>query len=180
MPKVEKAIHLDALKLYMEMGGMSQAFLSEFEKKIGKSEKTAYRWEKELEWDARAKEPIDEAVEELKEAEKINAKEVVVGFLDLARTSLDGIDTKESYIDGIFGTAFDRIPTKDKPNPDNALEVKSIEDMRSLVAMQIQLINAKQAWIKTVLLLVGEPDSRPDVNVSVSKAIMEGTYYKVS
>lgn len=168
MPKTEKAIHLDAFMLYAQMGGMSQEFLSEFEKKIGKSEKTAYRWEKELEWDARAKEPIDEAVEELKEEEKINAKEIIIGFLDLAETSMTGIDTKISYIDAIYGTAFERIPTEKVPKPKNPIVVNSIEDMERLVNMKVKLINAQQAWVKMVLGMAGEPDSRAEHTIRLS------------
>lgn len=180
MPKLETPITLDAFRLYMEMGGMSPDFIGRFRTEFGKSRTTAYDWEKDLDWKERAQEPIDEAIEELKEEERLNAREIIIGFLDLAQTSLDGIDTKIGYIDAIYGTAFKRIPTEKKPEPENAIVVTSIEDMERLVNMKVKLINAQQAWVKTVLLLAGEPDSRPDVNVSVSQAIMEGSYYKKS
>ncbi len=180
MPKLETMITLDAFKLYLAMGGMNSEFIGKFKKQFGKSQSTAYDWERDLDWKVRAKEPIDEAVEELKEEEKLNAKEIIIGFLDLAQVSMAGIDTKIGYIDAIYGTAFERIPTEKKPEPENAIVVTSIEDMERLVNMKVKLINAQQAWVKTVLLLAGEPDSRPDVNLSVSQAIMEGSYYKKS
>lgn len=182
MPKFEKAIHLDAFMLYAQYGVMSQDFLREFESKFGKAESTAYRWAKEGNWKARAKEPIDKAVEELKEEQKINAKEVIIAFLDVAQNSMDAIETKEGYIDGIFGTAFERIPRPEKPKPENALVVDSIDDMERLVNMQVKLINAKQGWIKTVLLLAGKPDSHTEHSgsVNITQAIMNGNYYEES
>ena len=180
MAKLETGITLDAFKLYMEMGGMSSEFIGKFQKEFGKSQSTAYDWERDLDWKQRAKEPVDEAVEELKEEGKLNAKEIIVAFLDVAKNSMDGIEIKEGYIDGVFGTARKRIPIPGNPVPKDAIVVNSIEDMERLVNMHVKLINAKQAWVKTVLLLAGEPDSRADVNVSVSQAIMEGNYYKKS
>lgn len=182
MPKYEKQVHLDALKLYMEMGGMSREFLAAFGSKFGKSDTTAFRWAREGNWKARAKEPIDEAIEELKEADKLESKELIIGFLEMAQNSLDGIDIEKGYIEAIFGTAFKRIPTKKEPNPENALKVDSITDMERLVNMQVKLINAQQGWVKLGLLLAGEPDSHTEHSgsVNIAQAIMDGTYYKRS
>ena len=180
MPKVEKAIHLDAFKLYLAMGGMNPEFLQKFAKDFDKSENTAYRWAKSYGWKARAQEPIDEAVEELKQEEKLNAKELVSGFLDLCKNRMDGTATQKSYIEAIFGTAFDRIPSEKNPKPKNALEVKTIQDMESLVRMHSMLEKGEQAWVKLGLLLAGEPDSRAEHNINIAQAIMDGSYYKES
>lgn len=174
MPKNDQAVYQAAYMLYAEMGGMSPAFVAEFGRKFGKSDRTARRWEKKHGWKERALEPIDEAVEELKEEQKINAKEIIIAFLDVAQNSMDAIETKEGYIDGIFGTAFERIPTPKTPKPENALVVDSIDDMERLVNMQVKLINAKQGWIKTVLLLAGEPDSRIEHSGRLIDIIREG------
>lgn len=159
MPKIEKAIHLDAFKLYIQFGMMSKDFLREFEKQTGKAGKTAYAWEKDFNWKQRAHEPAAEAIEELKQEEKLNAKELVSGFLDLCKNRMDGSATQKSYIEAIFGTAFERIPSEKNPKPQNALEVKTIQDMESLVRMHSMLERGEQTWVKLGLLLAGEPDS---------------------
>lgn len=180
MPKTEKAIHLDALKLYMQYGMMSKDFLREFEKQTGKSGKTAYAWEKDFDWKRRAREPVEDAIEELKEEDKLNAKELVSGFLALCQSRMDGTATQRGYIDAIFGTAFDRIPSEKNPKPKNALEVKTIQDMESLVRMHSMLERGEQAWVKIGLLLAGEPDSRSETTLNIAQAIMNGNYYKRS
>lgn len=180
MPKYEKAIHLDAFKLYIQFGMMSKEFLREFEKQTGKSGKTAYAWEKDFDWKARAKEPINEAIQELEEEEKLNAKELVAGFLDLCKNRMDGSATHKSYIEAIFGTSFERIPSEKNPKPKNALEVKTLQDMESLVRMHSMIERGEQAWVKIGLLLAGEPDSRSEHTINLAQAIMDGTYYKES
>jgi hypothetical protein len=163
LPKVEKAIHLDAFKLYMEMGGMSPAFLSQFVAKFGKTDRTAQRWEKDLGWRERIKKPVDDAVEDLSKLRELNAEELISGFLDLCRTRVSAIGIRASYIEAIFATAFERIPSPENPHPDNPLEIKSIEDMERIVRMQSLMEKEEQAWAKLSLLLVGEPDSRMEM-----------------
>lgn len=151
MPRVEKAIHLEALKLYMEMGGMSQEFLAAFERKIGKSEKTAYRWEKDLNWKRRARVPIEEALEELEESQKLNAEELIGGLLDLCRTRMDGLATQSGYITSIFATAYDKIQSGE-------LKVESISDLKELVLAGSRLIRDEQGYMRLILMLVGNPE----------------------
>ena len=159
MPKLETTITLEAYRLYMSSGGMNSEFIGKFKKEFGKSQSTAYDWERDLAWKQRAKEPIDEAIEELKQEEKLNAKELVAGFLDLCKNRMDGSATQKSYIEAIFGTAFDRIPSEKNPKPKNALKVETIQDMESLVRMHSMLEKGEQAWVKLGLVLAGEPDS---------------------
>jgi len=159
MPKVEKAIHLDAFKLYMKMGGMSQEFLSQFVVDFGKNVRTAQRWEKDLDWVERAREPIQEAVEELEAEKKLDAQELISGFLDMCETGFNNIEIKTSYVDAVFGTAYKRIPNAKNPKPKNPIVVQSIEDMDRLSNMEVRLIKAKIDLAKLVLLLVGQPDS---------------------
>ncbi len=180
MPKVEKAIHLDAFKLYMETGGMSQEFLAQFRTKTGKSRRTAYDWEKAYEWKERAREPKAVAIQELETEKKLDAQELIAGFLDLCDTRISDIGIRKGYIDAVFGTAFDRIPTPEKPKPKNPIKVDTIEDMERLVKMQVALMKEEQNWAKLALLLMGEPDSRTETNVNIAQAIMDGTYYKRS
>lgn len=174
MPKVEKAIHLDAFKLYMEMGGMSPEFLSQFVADFGKNVRTAQRWEKDLDWVKRAKEPIQEAVAALEETEKLDAQELIAGFLDMCKTGFSNIETKASYIDAIFGTAYDRIPNASNPTPENPIVVESIEDMDRLANMDVKLIKAKIELAKLALLLVGEPDSRSETTIRLIDVLREG------
>ncbi len=158
MPKVEKAIHLDAFKLYMQFGMMSKEFLRKFEKQTGKAGKTAYSWEKDFNWKERAKEPIDEAIEELKETDKLNAEELISGLLDLCRNRMAGLETQSGYFKAIFGTAFERIVTPDNPNPENPIVVNSIADLRELTLAQSRLIRDEQGYMRLLLTLVGEPE----------------------
>jgi len=174
MPKVEKAIHLDAFKLYVAMGGMSPEFLAQFGTEIGKSARTAKRWESELDWQERAKQPAAAAVAELEQAEKLDAQELISGFLDLCEHRLESVGIQKTYIDAIFATAFARIPTPVKPNPENPLAVKTIEDMDKLVNMQVKYMREEQAWTKLALLLVGEPDSRNETTIRIIDVLREG------
>jgi len=174
MPKVEKAIHLDAFKLYMQYGAITPEFLSAFAKQTGKTEKTAYRWQADLDWKERAKEPISEAVKELEAEQKIDAQELISGFFDLYQNRLESIGVKSSYIDAIFATTFDRIPTPENPNPKDPLQVKTIEDLRWLVKMNADLMKEEQTWAKMALVLVGEPDSRSETTIRIIDILREG------
>lgn len=158
MPKVEKAIHLDAFKLYMEIGGMSPDFLSQFGKEIGKSARTAKRWEKDLDWKERAKKPITEAVENLEAAQTVNAEELITGLLDLCQNRMEGLETQATYLRAIFGTVFPRIPTPENPNPENAIKINSIGELKELVLAQSRLARDEQAFMRLVLTLVGKPE----------------------
>ncbi len=151
MPKVEKAIHLDAFMLYVEMGGMSPAFVSAFVRKFGKSEKTCYRWQKDHDWKRRIKEPVDEAVEELQAEEKLNAEELISGFLDLCRTRMSGIELETGYIRAIFATAFEKIKT-------GKLKVDTISDLSELIRAESRLIRDEQNYMRLVMMLIGKPE----------------------
>jgi hypothetical protein len=151
MPKVEKAIHLDAFKLYMEMGGMSPAFLGRFRTEFKRSRTTAYDWQKDFDWEARAKKPIDAAVEKLEEQQALDAEELIGGLLDLCRNRMDGLETQLDYIKGIFATAFDRIQSGD-------LKVESISDLKELVLAGSRLIRDEQGYMRLLLTLVGKPE----------------------
>ena len=159
MPKVEKAIHLDAFKLYMQYGEVNQEFLSRFGTEFGKSARTAKRWAEELNWKERAKEPIDEAVEDLKESQKLNAEELISGLLDLCRNRMDGLEAQSGYLKAIFGTVFERIVTPDNPKPKKTpIEVESIPDLKELILAQSRLIRDEQGYMRLLLTLVGEPE----------------------
>jgi len=180
MPKAKKTIELDVLKLYMEMGGMSQEFVAEVGRKFGKSGRTLRRWEKEGDWKAKAEEPKATAIQELEAEKKLDAQELIGGFLDLCDTRIADIGTRKGYIDAIYSTAFDRIPNKENPKPENPIVVDTIEDMERLVKMQVSLMKEEQNWAKLALLLVGEPDHRTETNINIAQAAMDGTYYKES
>ena len=180
MPKAKKAIELDVFALYIEMGGMSQEFVAEVGRKFGKSDRTLRRWEKEGSWKEKAREPKAVAIQELETEQKVDAKELIAGFLDLCDKRISDIGIRKGYIDGIYATAFERIPTKKKPNPDNALRVDTIEDMERLTKMQVSLMKEEQNWAKLTLLLVGEPDHRTETTINIAQAVMDGTYYKES
>ncbi len=180
MPKTEKAIHQKAFAIYTEMGGMSPAFFAQFRTKFGKSRRTAYDWEKAFGWKERAKEPADEAVAELKEEGKLNAKELVSGFLDLCQTRMDGMGAEKSYVGAMFATAFDRIPSEENPEPENPLEIKTLEDMDRLVRMGATISREEREWVKLGLVLAGEPDSRNETTHNLAQAIMDGNYFKES
>lgn len=151
MPKVEKPIHLDAFKLYMEYGGITPEFLSRYVKEFGKTDRTAYRWEEDLNWKERAKKPIEEAVEELQAAEKLNVEELIGGLLDLCQNRMDGLSKQADYIKAIFSTAFDTITSGE-------LKVECISDIKELVLAQSRLVRDEQAYIRLILTLVGEPE----------------------
>lgn len=165
MPKVEKAIHLQAFKLYMEMGGMSKAFLSAFVGKFGKSGRTAERWQKDLNWKERANVPIDEAIVELEETGKLDPSEIILGFLDLVRHRMTEAGERVQYMKGIFATAFDRIPTPEntvemiREKKQEPLEIKDILDMDRLSRSIQRIMREEQAWIRSTLLLIGEPEA---------------------
>lgn len=158
MPKTEKAIHLDAFKLYMEMGGMNSEFLGKFYKTFGRKQSTAYGWEKAFGWKERAKKPIDDAIEELEEAQKLNAEELISGLLDLCRNRMDGLATQASYIEAVFATAFDRIPNAENPNPENPLIVGCVADLKELVLAKSRLVRDEQAYMRLLLTMVGSPE----------------------
>lgn len=158
MPKVEKAIHLDAFKLYKQFGMMSKEFLRKFEKQTGKAGKTAYAWEKDFSWKERAKKPINEAIEELEQADKLNAEELISGLLDLCSTRMDGLAAQASHIEAIFATAFDRIPSPANPEPENPIVVNSIADMRELTLARSRMIRDEQAYMRLLLTMVGQPE----------------------
>lgn len=142
---------------------MSPRFLTAFGSKTGKSDSTAFRWQRELNWKERIQKPVDDAVEDLGKLRELNAEELISGFLDLCRTRVSAIGIRASYIEAIFATAFERIPSPENPHPDNPLEVKTIEDMERIVRMQSLMEKEEQAWAKLSLLLVGEPDSRMEM-----------------
>lgn len=158
MAKIEKAIHVDAFKLYMENGGMSEGFLAKFCKETGKSRRTAYDWEKGFGWKTRAQEPIDEAIEELKQTDKLNAEELISGLLDLCRNRMDGLAVQASHIEAIFATVFDRIPSPDNPEPKNPIVVNSIADMKELTLARSRMIRDEQAYMRLLLTMVGQPE----------------------
>lgn len=158
MPKVEKAVHLDAYKLYMEMGGRTPAFMSAFVQKFKRNDRTARRWENDFSWKERAKKPIDEAIEELEESQKLDAEELIGGLLDLCRNRMDGLATQASYLEAIFGTAFKRIPSAKIPEPENPIEVTSISDLNELVLAKSRLIKDEQAYMRLLLTMVGSPE----------------------
>lgn len=151
MPKVEKAIHLDAFKLYMKFGEINREFLSYFGKEVGKSARTAKRWEKEFDWKERAKKPIAEAVEKLEAEQTINAEKLITGLLDLCRTRMDGLETQAGYLKAIFATAYNQIQA-------GQLKVESISDLKELVLAQSRLARDEQAYMRLVLTLVGKPE----------------------
>ena len=151
MPKVEKAIHLDAFRLYMKMGGITPDFLTAFAKQTGKSEKTAYRWAKDLGWKERAKKPIDAAVEKLEAEQKVNAEELIGGLLDLCRKRMDGLEQEAGYLTAIFATAFEKIQSGN-------LKVETISDLAELIRAKSRLVRDEQAYMRLVLTLVGKPE----------------------
>lgn len=151
MPKNEKAIHLDAFKLYMEMGGITPEFMAQFGAEIGKSARTAKRWESELGWKERAKKPITEAVEKLEAEQTINAEELITGLLDLCQNRMEGLETQAGYLKAIFATSFDKIQA-------GQLKVESISDLKELVLAQSRLARDEQAYMRLVLTLVGKPE----------------------
>lgn len=158
MPKVEKAVHLAAFKLYMEYGRITPDFLRAFEKQTGKSEKTAYRWQKDLDWRERAKKPIEAAVEKLEAEQTLDATELIGGLLDFCRSRMDDLDTQASYLKAIFGSVFPRIPTPENPKPEDALEINSIGELRELVLTQSRLARDEQALVRLILAMVGKPE----------------------
>ncbi len=173
MPKVEKAIHLQAFKLYMEMGGMSPAFFARFRTAFGKSRRTAYDWEKDLNWKERADVPIDEAVEELEEAGKLDPSQIILGFLDLVQHRMTEAGERVEYMKGIFATAFDRIPTPEntvemiRENKQEPLVIKDILDMDRLSRAIQRIMREEQAWIRSTLLLIGEPEAITEEKILV-------------
>ncbi len=158
MPQVEKPLHLEAFRLYTQYGGRTKAFMTEFVQKFGRNDRTARRWEKDFDWEARAAEPIEEAITELQEEGKLRTEELVEGLLDLTRTRMDGIAFKHSQLDAIFATAVDRIPTKKNPEPDNPIEIESLSQLNELILAGSRLIREEQGYMRIVLALVGEPE----------------------
>lgn len=153
MPKTEKAVHLEAFKLYMEMGGMSQEFVAELGRKCGKSGRTARRWEKEFEWKERAKKPIDAAVEKLEAEQQINAEELISGLLVLCKTRMDGLATQTDDIKAVLAESFKRTKA-------GKLRIKTtnIAEVTDLVRAQSRLVRDEQAYMRLVLTLVGKPE----------------------
>ncbi len=153
MPKFEKAIHLAAFKLYMEYGATTPEFLSSFEKQTGKSAKTAYRWAQDFNWKERARKPIDEAVQQLEESQKLNAEELISGLLGLAKERMDGLSEQVTEIKSILASAFNKGKDQ-KP----LLKARSISELAELVRAESRLIRDEQAYIRLVLTLVGKPE----------------------
>jgi hypothetical protein len=153
MPKVEKAIHLDAFKLYMKMGGMSPAFIGRFRTEFGKSRTTAFDWQKAFDWKARLKTPIDEAVQELEEADKLNAEELIGGLLDLCRNRMEGLAGQSEEIKAIMAISLERTKAG-KPK----LKATNISEVAELVRAQSRLVRDEQAYMRLLLTLVGEPE----------------------
>lgn len=170
MGKLETAITLEAFMMYMEHGGISLDFLGKFQQKFGKGKSTAYGWEKDLDWKERAKQPIQEAVEELTEAQKLNAEEVIIGLLDLCQTRMDGLSTKAGYIDAIFSTAFDKIQA-------GQLKVETISDLAELIRAQSRLVRDEQAFMRLVLTLVGKPETIMEERMIVEFAGLPDGFY---
>jgi hypothetical protein len=178
MPKVEKAIHLDAYKLYVEMGGLNKAFLAAFGNKFGKSDRTAFRWAAEFDWERRAAEPAQAAIAELQEAGKLRTEELIEGLLDLSRVRMDSVDVKTGYLDAIFATVFERIKTPQNPNPENPIEITNIGDLTELIRANTQLIRAEQGYMKIVLALVGEPEQVFDDQMLVEFVGLDENVFK--
>jgi hypothetical protein len=164
MPRTEKNIHLQAYAFYMKEGGYAdKAFLEAFRKKFGKSARTFWRWYKDFGWGQREAERVDqvieEAVAELSEAGKLDPSEIILGFLDLVQHRMTEAGERAEYMKAIFATAFDRIPSADNPNPENPIVIKDILDMDRLSRAIQRIMREEQAWIRSTLLLVGEPEA---------------------
>lgn len=153
MPKFEKAVHLDAFRLYMQYGATTPAFLTAFASKFGKSESTAFRWQRDLDWKERAKKPIDEAVEELEAAQKLNAEELISGLLDLCRNRMDGLAGQAQGIKLIIAEALKK-NKKGKP----LLKAGNISEVAELVRAESRLIRDEQAYVRLLLTMVGSPE----------------------
>lgn len=151
---IEKAIHLEAFRLYAEMGGMSPAFLTAFASQLGKSDSTAFRWQKQHGWKERLKKPIDEAVEELEQADKLNAEELIGGLLDLCRNRMDGLAEEAADFKAVIAEAF----TKTKAGK-YRLKAHTISEVTDLVRAQSRLVRDEQAFMRLLLTLVGEPET---------------------
>lgn len=151
MPKIEKAVHLEAFALYLSLGGMTSEFIGKFSETFGKGKSTAYGWEKSFDWKTKAKKPIEEAVERLEAEQTLDATELISGLLDLCRNRMDGLETQAGYLKAIFATSYDRIQAKQ-------LKAESISDLKELVLAQSRLARDEQAYMRLVLTLVGKPE----------------------
>lgn len=160
--RVEKAEHVKAFKLYLEMGGISPEFLSAFAKQTGKTEKTAYRWQADFNWKERAKKPIVEAVEKLEAEQQINAEELISGLLDLCKTRMDWVKSETESIKAIFATAYEKIQAGE-------LKVESISDLTELIRAQSRIFRDEQAYMRLILMIVGKPEQIMEDRMEVTK-----------
>lgn len=178
MPRIERKVHLEAYAFYLKKGAYAdKAFLKAFEAKFGKTARTFWNWYKDFEWAdreaERVNEVVDEAVEELTETGKIDPKEIIVGFLDLVKYRMTDAGERMEYLKGIFGTSFSRIPTekntaeKIRANKQEPIIVETILDMDRLSRAIQRIAREEQAWMRSTLLLIGEPESITEEKIIV-------------
>lgn len=164
MPPTERAIHHKAYAFYLEKGAYAdKAFLKAFQSKFGKTARTFWNWYKDFGWSDReadrVNEVVEEAVEELTETGELDPKDIILGFLDLVKYRMIDAGERAEYLKGIFATAFDRIPSPDNPEPEHPIIVETILDMDRLSRSIQRIAREEQAWMRSTLLLIGEPES---------------------
>ncbi len=164
MPQAEKEIHRQAYAFYLEQGAYAdKAFLKAFQKKFNKTARTFWNWYKDFGWSEReaerVEEIVEEAVEELTESGEIDPTEIIVGFLALVKYRMNEAGERLEYLKAIFATSFDRIVSPTNPEPKNPIVVDSILDMDRLSRAIQRIAREEQSWIRSTLLLIGEPES---------------------
>ena len=120
---------------------------------VRKTEKTAYRWQTDLKWKERAKEPITAAVENLEAEQTLNAEELIVGLLDLAKNRMEGLAVQTEDIKAVLAESFKRTKS-------GKLKMKTtnIAEVTDLVRAQSRLARDEHAYMRLVLTLVGKPE----------------------
>jgi len=164
MPRTEKEIHRQAYAFYLEHGAYAdKAFLKAFQDRFNKTARTFWNWYKVFGWANREPERVEEvrvdAVEELEKTGRIDPKDIVLGFLDLVQYRMNEAGERLEYLKGIFATSFDRIATPENPKPENPIIVDTILDMDRLSRAIQRIAREEQSWVRTTLLLIGEPES---------------------
>ncbi len=178
MPRTERDIHLQAYAFYLEKGAYAdKAFLKAFEAKFGKTIRTFWNWYKDFGWAdreaERVEEVIEEAVEELTETGKIDPKEIIIGFLGLVQHRMSEAGERLEYLKAIFATSFDRIPTPEntekeiRKNKQEPIIIESVLDMDRLSRAIQRVAREEQTWIRSTLLLIGEPESITEEKIIV-------------
>ena len=157
----ERQKHLDAFEYFIELGATAtDANMEKVGVKCGVNPKTAWRWYKVFKWRDRAIIRLSQAKKKLEEEGILDTSAELASFLTLCQEKVAESKAAASYFRAALSTAKEQLEAGE-------LKIKTPRDMESIAKAISMQDKSTQDWIKTALLLMGEPDSRPDMGVAI-------------